>query len=218
MRLLSAILIAIVLAACGGGEPDAPDTTSAASDTVAVVDTSLAGIPEAFADDDGSDVQSEGQGDRPGDDRAADAGPPVRGQGSDDPQGLEAPPSAGDNTASLAGRYRLALVEGESPPVTIDENPDCKVELVRGDLQIRNDQSFELMAESRTTCGGELINTDRRQAEGTVERSGDRLRFEAASEEIFATAVGTFTSGGHIDVDGLEFGGESTTVDWRFLR
>ncbi len=53
---------------------------------------------------------------------------------------------------------------------------------------------------------------------GTVSCGDSRLRFEATTGETFATAVGTYSSDGHIEVDRLIFDAEETPVDWRLLR
>lgn len=215
MRIFCVLLIAFALAACGGGESEVlhTDTTvaetpysdrDAVEDTAEVIDPAPDEIPGGIADDDGA------PGVQPPPDEADG------GAAAEAPSRSEA--DASSARPPLAARYRLAYVEGEPLPVTIDENPDCRVELVQGELRIREDRSFELTASSRTTCGGELINDDRRQAEGRVDPAGDRLHFEATSGEFFAAAQGSFTDNGHINVDTLEFGGEAQPVDWRFLR
>ncbi len=221
MRFFCALMLALAFTACRGGDRDAQpvDTTGAASaESGEPMDTIRA---ESSAPDSAPGTRGFPDDRRPsGAQPPSGAEPPTRDESQNGSEADDAPVEQDATTPrpSLAARYQLAYVDGEALPVTIDENPDCKVELVDGDLRIRDDGSFDLRASSRTTCGGEPISDDVRTAEGTVDRSGDRLRFEATSGEFFATAMGTFTTEGQIDVDGLDLGGEVTPVDWRFVR
>lgn len=199
------LLLIVAVAGCGRDSGDAPEP-----DTTSVIDSEKPDTSVAdTAESDSSLSEILRQAEPPSEaapDEAADeeVAPPVE----------DSPPAA----ASLSGGYRLIRVNGDILPVVLVEGPECDVELVRGDVIIRDDRTFDLQTASQENCDGDVRNEQTHDAVGTVVRDGDRLRFDATDGEAFAVAHGQLVAGGRILIDRLEFEGGEHEVRWEFVR
>ncbi len=231
--VLMGILIASVLAACGGD--DRPPEEQAGvdtprGDTVAVVDSLVDAPGDGVPDANGAPSEGAARDEDdppaeiPGRDVGGADGEQVEGDRADESDDRPGGSVAGggeppiESEAPLRATYQLASVEGESLPVTIGEGPECDLQLVHGDLRIDDNLEFVLRTTVHHVCGGERAGEELHTAEGSVARDGPGLRFEARYESLFATAHGRRLVDGTIVIDRLETEGESHEVEWRFLR
>ncbi len=231
-HLALGLMLSIVLVSCGGERdqisqrdslPIADTFDAAAHDSLAA-DTTLEELLDQARDSAVDGAQSAGGAegvvvegaesvDRgAGRDRSAADEPDPSGDGSA-PATETAPGSL-----PLAAPYRLVSVDAALLPVILVEGPDCVVELISGDVRIRDDRTFELKTSTHENCGGEIRNHQLQQAAGMVVLDGARLRFDATDGEAFAVAHGRYLPAGHIVIERLEFEGGEHEVQWEFVR
>lgn len=78
----------------------------------------------------------------------------------------------------IAGSYMLVQVNGRDLPVRFNKDDDCREEMVRGSLTIRNDGSFTRSLTERETCEGESPEEETETENGRVLRTGNTLTFD----------------------------------------
>jgi hypothetical protein len=54
--------------------------------------------------------------------------------------------------ANVLGTYSLVTIQGEAPPRTVLDEPDCRVTVVGGTLTLGADDHFELVLDEVTVC------------------------------------------------------------------
>ena len=72
--------------------------------------------------------------------------------------------------------YRLATVEGRALPVVIEQEGDCRDELLGGTLTLEADGEWTLVTQEREVCG-DRVEEDEEREEGRYTVEGQTVRF-----------------------------------------
>lgn len=131
--------------------------------------------------------------------------------------------SATGPSENFFGAYALALVEGETPPVTVFEGParlpdgqvlTMKLEVLDSEASLDEDGSYFLALVLRMTANGKTL-TQSLSNEGTFERSGSSVEFLSDDPEI-SDFTGTF-SGGRLKLD-LDLMGNGDEYEFTYSK
>jgi hypothetical protein len=77
---------------------------------------------------------------------------------------------------SIAGTYNLESLDGETPPVTVWDEPDLKIEITSGNFVLAANGTFTTTVNYRVTVDGE-VETDADTFSGTYSVSGSTVTF-----------------------------------------
>lgn len=104
---------------------------------------------------------------------------------------------------SIAGTYQLQSVNGQSPPVTVAEDPGFKVEVLSGNFILAGNGNFTTTVDFRFTVSGE-VTTDSDTYPGTYSVSGSTVTFKYDDGDTETATISgntlTFNSDGTIVV------------------
>jgi hypothetical protein len=115
----------------------------------------------------------------------------------------------------LAGEYRLASVEGEALPATVDRRPGCEIQIVAGTLAVERGE-FSFSSVSREICNGRNADDQTHRAVGRVARDeGSEFALESTDGEAFGTAHGT-RSDDRLVIHRVAHEGGGVDVQWEF--
>ena len=107
--------------------------------------------------------------------------------------------------AAQAETYRLVDVSGGALPVLVEQDGDCRDELLSGTLTLADDGTWVLVTQEREVCG-DRVEEDEEREEGRYTMDGQTVRFldedgEAEEHEE--------EDAGEIEVDDLSVGTRS---------
>lgn len=128
----------------------------------------------------------------------------------------EEAPGPAPEAPAWDGRYRLVRAGGDSLPALVDRRPGCSVQLVYGALTL-DEGRFYFTDTTREGCQGEAPRQESWIAQGTVEASGETLRFHPDSGTAFSAAEGLFR-GAEIRLLRLHTEEGTEEVDWLLVR
>jgi hypothetical protein len=115
----------------------------------------------------------------------------------------------------LAGEYRLASVEGETLPATVDRRPGCEIQIVSGTLAVERGE-FSFSSVSREICNGRNLDDQTHRAVGRVTREeGSEFALESSDGEAFGIAHGT-RSDDRLVIHRVAHEGGAVDVQWEF--
>lgn len=115
----------------------------------------------------------------------------------------------------LAGEYRLASIEGEALPATVDRRPGCEIQIVSGTLAVARGE-FSFSSVSREICNGRNADDQTHRAVGRVAREeGSEFALESTDGEAFGTAHGT-RSDDRLVIHRVAHEGGAVDVQWEF--
>lgn len=78
--------------------------------------------------------------------------------------------------------YRLATVDGQPLPVTVEEEEGCREEVTAATLTLGDDGTWRLEVTERETCG-DAVEEKTETEEGTYTAEGETLRFAEADDD-----------------------------------
>jgi hypothetical protein len=117
----------------------------------------------------------------------------------------------------LDGEYRLARVEGEALPVTVDRRPGCEIQIVSGTLAVERGE-FRFSSVSREICDGRGPDDHTHRAVGRVAREeASEFALESTDGEAFGTAHGT-RSDDRLVIHRVAHEGGAVDVQWEFRK
>lgn len=125
-------------------------------------------------------------------------------------------PPAPASGSRLAGEYRLARVEGEALPATVDRRPGCEIQIVAGTLAVARGE-FSFSSVSREICDGRNADDQTHRAVGRVTREeGSEFALESTDGQAFGMAHGT-RSDDRLVIHRVAHEGGAVDVQWEFL-
>jgi hypothetical protein len=117
----------------------------------------------------------------------------------------------------LDGEYRLARVEGEALPATVDRRPGCEIQIVSGTLAVERGE-FRFRSVSREICDGRGRDEHTHRAVGRVARDeASEFALESTDGEAFGTAHGT-RSDDRLVIHRVAHEGGAVDVQWEFRK
>lgn len=115
----------------------------------------------------------------------------------------------------LAGEYRLARVEGEALPATVDRRAGCEIQIVSGTLTVARGE-FRFSSVSREICDARAPDDHTHRAVGRVARDeGSEFALESTDVEAFGIAHGT-RSDDRLVIHRVAHEGGALDVQWEF--
>ena len=102
--------------------------------------------------------------------------------------------------------YRLAEVEGRALPVVIEQEGDCRDELLGATLTLAADGEWTLVTQEREVCG-DRVEEDEEREEGRYTAEGQTVRF--LDEDGEAEEDDRDDEGPELDVEDLTVGTRS---------
>lgn len=78
--------------------------------------------------------------------------------------------------------YRLVAIDGQSLPVVVETEDDCREEVTEATLTLRDNNEWLLEIGEREVCGDAVEDEEMEEEEGTYAKDGDTIRFSGDDE------------------------------------